>query len=69
MDEEFAAIAKRIKSQASIGVPTPELTGGPEVVAIKVRWKPHPENPAGQTKDIGYTMKRVSDVQCLLVVR
>ncbi|KAH9889910.1 hypothetical protein C8Q73DRAFT_793280 [Cubamyces lactineus] len=46
LDAELASIAQRVKSQTSRleGTPVPE-GGGPEVVNLKITWRPHPLDP------------------------
>lgn len=67
LDPELAKIAQQVKARQaseapdeSRGVtPAPE-TSGPEKVSIKVKWKPHPSNPNGVAKTIGFRVNRVS---------
>ncbi|KAL7280099.1 hypothetical protein ACG7TL_006514 [Trametes sanguinea] len=49
LDPELASIAKRVKAEAERqgSTPAPE-GGGPEIVTLKVIWKPHPLNPNGR---------------------
>ncbi|KAI9058136.1 hypothetical protein FKP32DRAFT_1669077 [Trametes sanguinea] len=49
LDPELASIAKRVKAEVGRqgGTPVPE-GGGPEIVTLKIIWKPHPLNPNGR---------------------
>ncbi|KAI0081641.1 hypothetical protein K474DRAFT_1756869 [Panus rudis PR-1116 ss-1] len=67
LDPELARIAAQVKSdvlrQQSEGPAfsrgtTPALEGGPEQVAIKVRWKPHPLNETAKSELWEFRMKR-----------
>lgn len=59
LNPELAKIAEEVRERALAAKSGPEQGGGPEVVTIKVRWRPHPLNEAG-VKDVwGFKMKRV----------
>lgn len=71
---ELANIVKKAeieaKRQASIGpkrTPSPVDTGGPEIVQIKVYWKPHPLNPNAEPQTLGFKMRRVRAVICSMI--
>jgi len=69
LDPELARIAQEVKAQVrrqasaapeeSRGTtPAVDIGGGPEIVAIKVKWKPHPLNENGRAESLGFQMKR-----------
>ncbi|EPQ51043.1 hypothetical protein GLOTRDRAFT_81649 [Gloeophyllum trabeum ATCC 11539] len=69
LDPELMAIAREVESQAKSFVKDAsidqELGGGPEVVTIRVRWQPHPEDDAGRSELWTFKMKRHDTFQRL----
>lgn len=66
LDPEFARIAEELRQAKASGSSatntTPiEAVGGPEFVLVKVRWRPHPLDTAGQPQTWTYKMRRVSN--------
>lgn len=69
LDPELARIAQQVQIEAArhsslhpLGSRSPSPVnagGGPEVVGIKVRWKPHPLDPNGKKSVWAFEMKRV----------
>ncbi|KAI0087049.1 hypothetical protein BDY19DRAFT_907909 [Irpex rosettiformis] len=63
LNPELAKIAMEAKRQSSLHPghsrsPSPEVGGGPPTVALKVRWKKHPQNPGGKDGVWAFHMKR-----------
>lgn len=61
---ELAEINRQVKSQRTLGTfgqsDKAADEGGPEIVTIKLKWRPHPLNP-NQTSNLwSFRMKRVS---------
>ncbi|EED79426.1 predicted protein [Postia placenta Mad-698-R] len=60
LDPELARIRAQIRSQSdSFETPASQDTGGPPTVAVKVRWIPHPQNPAARSDVWGFKLNRV----------
>ncbi|KAI0357533.1 hypothetical protein OH77DRAFT_1422395 [Trametes cingulata] len=59
LDDELAAIARRVKEEARRhgGTPVPE-GGGPETVKLRIVWTPHPLNPEGRQEVWAMKQKR-----------
>ncbi|KAG2155909.1 uncharacterized protein EDB93DRAFT_1128794 [Suillus bovinus] len=65
LNPELAKIVEEVRKRAVATKNTPEQGGGPELVIIKVRWRPHPLNTAG-VKDVwNFKMKRHDTFQYL----
>ncbi|KAG1745872.1 uncharacterized protein EDB91DRAFT_1119188 [Suillus paluster] len=58
LNPELAKIAEEVRRRAVETKNIPEQGGGPELVIIKVRWRPHPRNPAGAKDVWNFKMKR-----------
>jgi hypothetical protein len=68
LDPDFARIAEaarfRIASHSSLSgdgsrYVEPDQGGGPEIVAVRIRWKPHPRQPTASTPTMDFQLKRV----------
>lgn len=64
LDEDLLSIAREAQKQAKstfIGDSSDSvaLSGGPEIVTIKVHWKPHPLNGHGESTVLTFQIKRV----------
>src|ERR1700722_10716880 len=61
LEPELVKIAQAIRSDSSKSlVPeSSDLNGGPEVVAIKMRWRPHPLNVTARSQVWEFQMNRV----------
>lgn len=59
LDPELAKIAEAVKQQVKHAYVNQERIGGPETVAVKVRWRPHPRNPLGQEQCWTFNVRRV----------
>ncbi|KAI9573567.1 hypothetical protein HD554DRAFT_900089 [Boletus coccyginus] len=58
LDPELAKISEAVRQQVKHVHIDPDRAGGPEVVDIKVRWRPHPRNPTAQEECWTFNMKR-----------
>jgi hypothetical protein len=58
LDPELAKIAEAVKQQVKHAYVNQERIGGPETVAVKVRWRPHPRNPLGQEQCWTFNVRR-----------
>jgi len=59
LDPELAKISEIVRQQVKHAHIDPDRAGGPEVVNIKVRWRPHPRNPTAQEECWTFNMRRV----------
>jgi hypothetical protein len=68
LDPELARIAREVKSRPGVmaraasgsNQPTRAVSEavGPEVVTVRVRWRPHPQDPDGREHAWSYQMRR-----------
>ncbi|KAH7885245.1 hypothetical protein F5I97DRAFT_1883914 [Phlebopus sp. FC_14] len=65
LDPELAVIAEAVKKEAQLTQNETEQTGGPEVVTIKVRWRPHPFNVSAGNQVWIFKMKRYDTLRDL----
>ena len=73
LDPELANIARKVEKEVerrsvtpgpALRSPSPEIGGGPENVMLRVKLIPHPLNPNGEEKLIGFKMRRVRLLPC-----
>ncbi|GBE83033.1 hypothetical protein BKA93DRAFT_764316 [Sparassis latifolia] len=59
LDPELASLARQMQARSQSAMDDDILAeGGPETVAIKVHWKPHPLNPTAKAGLWGFKMRR-----------
>ncbi|VDC00738.1 unnamed protein product [Peniophora sp. CBMAI 1063] len=59
LDPELAAIQERVRSSQFLqGERSNGRGGGPEIVMLKVKWKPHPQDPDGEEDTVQYKYRR-----------
>lgn len=73
LDPELAAIQERVRlSQFLQGERSNGRGGGPETVMLKVKWKPHPQDPDGEEDEVQYKYRRVCvarySIRCMLMI-